>query len=764
MDTIKKIVNLDVPVQATAFRPITIQHRDNIPRRRERFYQDLDLVFGWLSANPNDAEKVRRFEQLYLLPEENVIGTPWGRSLPRRDAVAALLDCLISGGWKAINVVGKRGSGKTAATNYILTVKHATLQQHHTTWLRADIAKLHAINEERLKSLATPVMDPLTVNEYMILHAFMVVIFYGAKDSVFSPAFGLEKEFTGSLRSEFETLLQGIDAPLAEKWKLIRTAEQDRARQVEAGTLSKDKDKDLKWFFGQLERKLTVDECHLIFKHFWDHVCDKYRKKNQGATPRLVLVFDGVDNIRSDEHAPKREWLGGRSARAWYLIYLAQLRQYMTGGGKCLPSDKCMFVIRDDTEFDFIGYAERAHQQQPMTEPERFDVDAPDFDKLFRKKLAFARDSQSHCDSGDNLHKNERLAIFEWFKDEYVHLHADELRRTRPNAYKTPTVSDVVAIPFNGNVRSFSRNLIRSFAYLYDYAANHSEFETASSPEARLAFLKAATRLIFEGSILGGNSYMRTNADSRGRGRWCPNFFEFEASTDNRWDGLVLYRVLQAAPALESNEPPLVLSTLLDMLAQLGYHKHVTRVAVYMALEYGLLTLGSPILNAQSDTHEFALHKTPKGKFLGALIFSGATNMYVVATGAVFSGIPDYSEPHSRLVNNYIHRQAVPRFFRVSVLRTGVHLLRHIKSAHKRDMEVFDGHLGVLPSPSAQRDADRLRKQFAEPDTELIVDELSALLHGGGLRPSEQHEVNRLRTGWLEQIARHEAGAASAGA
>lgn len=761
MDTIRKIVNLDIAVEGVAYRPITIQHRDNVPRERERFYQDLDEVFGWLSANPNDEEKIRRFEQLYLLPEESIAGATSTRSLPRRSAVEALLDSLISGDWKAINIVGKRGAGKTAATNYVLTVKHTTLQQHHTTWLRADVAKLHAINEERLKSLANPPMDPLTVNEYMILHAFMVVIFYGAKDSVLSPAFGLEKQYVAGMPSEFETLLSGHDPSLAEKWRLIRAIEQERARQVEARTLAKDKDKDLKWFFAQLERKITEDECHQLFKHFWDHVCDKYRKSNNGATPRLVLVFDGVDNIRSDEHAPEGEWLAGRSARTWYLIYLAQLRQYMTGGGKCLRSDKCMFVIREETEIDFTGDALRAHQQQAMVEPERFDVEVPDFDKLFRKKLAFAKNSQSHCESGDSLHKNERLAIFEWFKDEFVQLHAEELRRTLTRSYRSPTVPDVVAIPFNGNVRSFSRNLIRSFAYLYDYGVNHSNFENATSPQARLDFLKAATRLIFEGSILGGNSYMRTNADIRARGRWCPNFFEFEASTNSRWDGLVLFRVLQAVPTMDSHKPALVLSDLLDALALLGYHRHVSRVAVYSALEYGLLRLGSQLFNQDSGKHEFALHKTRKGKYLADLLFASATNIYVVATGAVFSGVPDYSEPHSKLVNNFIHRQGVPRYFGASVLRTVVHLLRHLKSSHKRDMNEFSQNAQQLATPDARLWAETLRARFIEPNDAAIVEQLTDLLQGGIAHAGEQQEVHRLRAYWLEQLARHEAGTAA---
>lgn len=723
-----------VDTEGVGYSGLVDQDRDNPVESPSRLLIQLDKVFGWQSANPSDPSKAALLKKLFVQDEElpssdgDTIVEP---SLMARSA-GEFKGFLKSGRERFAEVVGRRGSGKTALTNYVLTVNHGDLQMAHTTWLRADIAKLHALNDERIRYARR--LPALTVNEYMALHAFSVILSYAVNDVVFQPAFGREATWPpGVLLSPFEAYLTEAAPELLPKWQLVRLTEQRRRRQVETNMFSVGQDQDLKWYFGVLQNDVSAVEACQLFRAAWDFVTTTYQK-NAGVRPRLILVFDGVDNLRADEHAPRSMWLGERCARSWYLDYLRELTQYRCGGGHCLPFDRCVFVFRDDTATEFRQLLTGALQQRPMPVVRRFEVVAPDIERMFWRKLNFWYEDSAHSDVDRTARPSDEIRdLFLWFFNEFCSSHISALRRPLLTRGKALSARDVLDQVFNGNVRSFSRNLIRSFQYLQQYADTHLEDKQLQSGKDRLEFLKKNRRLIFEGSVVAGSQFMRLNFDEGSKGRWCPNVFEFEASTTSRWDGLVLLRVLQSCSLREATRKPIVMRAVQGDLGLLGYSAHCVQVGVYTALEYGLLCLGEPIRDDESDSHPLALFKTEKGALIERLIFEDAAALYLMATGAKFADTP--AEPPARIANPFVHRRLPPRLFHASMIRTVCLVCRHLRAAHDRDMLFLNRN---LPDDGTRL---ALHDRYILPPMDTLVEQLADSVSHGEMHVSERSEL-----------------------
>lgn len=741
-EAIRRYGTLPIETEGVRYREIVHQERDNRVWSPEDFFKDLQRVFGWVSANPSDSSKVELFEALFLLCDGRPIDNASSSSVAK--VVKEFTKFLQSGHQQFAQVLGRRGSGKTALTNYVLSVNHVVLQKAHTTWLRADIAKLHAINEERIRHSPDSVV--MTVDEYMAVHGFSVILNYGGTDTVFQPAFAHEANWPDDSESPFEHYLNSVDSNLALKWRLIRRTEKSRKAQVSQGMLKKEQDQDLKWYILKVSEGVTPEEARSLFRASWDFISKSYSNEF-GQRPRLILVFDGVDNLRTDEHSPKLNWLAGRSARDWYFVYLRELAHYLEGGAHCLPFESCVFVIRDDTAEDLTALVNVAHQQEEIHEIRRFETACPNIETMFKRKVHFARNSANHCGiEGQAIAKHERLEQFEWFYAEFCGAHIDILRRSLPMRLRPFSVRDVVDIAFNGNIRSFSRNLIRTFAYLTRYAASHDDYKKLQSKEDRLVFLRNNKNLVFEGSVLAGNNFMRLNFDQRAKGRWCPNIFQFEGSTASRWDGLVLIRVLQSCPLGDSDKPPAIRSSITRELGFLGYDEHCVQVAIYTAIEFGLLRLGEMIRNLDQETHELALLKTAKGGFIERFVFLQPEVLYLIATGAKLAGTG--GEIPERESNPYIHRINPPRFFSVSVIRTVALLCRHIISAHRRDMEYVAVKLSDPQVLAKISDKDKFLGRFTCPPVEDVFRALRAMVSDGNVHGSESSELKHLIDKW----------------
>lgn len=742
----EQYASVNIAVEGARYRPILDQIKSNRTTSLDSFYKDLDRVFGWISANPSREDRINSFKQLYVTAQHNENDS---------NLVARLISLISSETPEFGVIVGKRGSGKTALTNYVLTVHHRDLQAKGITWVRADIAKLHALNEELVRQGKVSIGSCWSVNDYMALHAFFVMIEYGANDDVLKFSMSGEKNHPQNSTSPIEKRLAATSDKLAAHWKLIRLLDDERRRLLLAGRLKKANDHDLKWYFSNIHGKIDSAEINKLYSKIFEIIRDDY-KQNMGEFPKIVFVFDGVDNIRADEHAPKDMWLDGRSARSWYFGYLGELQQYLKHAGGCLPYDKCLFVIRNDTEED-LGEFPLAHQQIADGASPRIEIQIPDITKLFSAKLVYTKNSEEHCVSLQGPEeKSERLAQFAWFFEQFSTAHIDALRRSLRIRRKPYTISDVVDITFNGNIRSFSRNIIRSFIYLHQFAKYQIDFQNCRSSEERTSFLKSHIPLIFEGSTLAGNNYMKPNFDQSTKGRWCPNFFEFEDSTTNRWDGLVILRVLQSTFLDEDEQPPPTLNQIKKSLFELGYSDRCVHIAVYTCLEYGLIELYRQINNIELGIQEFSINKTRKGAFLQNMVFSNVTTLYLIATGCRYSGINPENTADSKS-NPYLHKITPPRFFSASAIRTVSHLVRHIRSAHRRDLaclQMLEKNISTTQPKLFTAMTPIAHQKFSLPDTSQLLISLSELSNVGTMHISERAEIEQIKKEWQEYLTK----------
>lgn len=689
-EILTKYVDSRRQIDDTLFRSLLNQQTSNQPASLERFYKDILETFGWKAANPSIAKRVEEIERLYCEPRSGL-----------SDKLTRIL--IAAAQKKPFLIVGKRGSGKTALCNYVLSVNFNKLQENDVTWLRCDVAKLHSINEELIEQRRIDPKLRWTINDYMALHGFSVMIEYGEKDAVFSKLMAGEAGWGENPDlSPIEIRLRDIDPGLAETWRFIRMIDSERRKLVQLKRLNKEKDQDIKWFFQKLYSHVRGELASRLYTEVINCIEDRYLEET-GRHPKIVLLFDGVDNIRNDEHAPVKMQLAGRSARVWYLEYLEEIRQYLTYAGTALPADKYVIVIRCDTEVD-LGVVERANQHRNSEDDPRIDVVCPDLKDSFLRKLGYLRDADVCCfEGGEGIGKTERLDTFEWFHDEFIKLHGGYVSQGARDKTARDMANDVLRVVFNDNLRSFNRNLIRSFAYFTEFCLKAPDFDKQKTVEDRRGFYKNHVTIALEASILAGNKYMRHNFDKASRGRWCPNYFEFSPSSDNRWNGLVLHRVLQAIPMEPSDVPRPTESQLEKRLGKIGYNSETVRLAVYTALEFGLIALDAIVYEPTTQNREFTLVKTEKGGYLPEFVFSRLNILYVVATGGVFAGIK-HADTLSVGNSPYLHRAGDKvRLFHSSAVRLGALLLQHVNTAHRRDVALLslaDPDLTVFVAPN----------------------------------------------------------------
>ena len=689
---------------------------------RDSFAEDLERVFGWLSANPSNEDRVRQFKDLYLPFVYDFGGSE------KQDFVDRLTDELLDDAPTAspsIKVVGKRGAGKTALINYLLTTQFSRLQGGAVTWFRVDVAKLHILNSKRLAPADGNVLPELSVNQYLARKALAVILTYWAKDAVFANAFGnFDHIVDGGLKA-------GLSEELAQTWDQVKTFQTEHLARRNPARSYDPSFQDLIWYINQFDlsgisARLVTD----LYCAVWAYITTSWARKHAQA-PRLLIVFDGVDNLRVDEHAPEDKWLAHRSAREWYRTYLRQLNEYLQGDGRCLPHGKCIFLIRSDTHVEMESDVRTVNGYEQRAEPRVYRLKTPDFNKIFLAKVAFTRQSGNHCHMADeHFVKAERLALFEWFYKEYVNQHIIHLRGVLGQPYQggisdSANINEVIDVVFNGNIRSLSRNLIRSFEYMFAFARTHQSYRRAQDNQEREAVLKdECAKVIFEGSVLSGKPFMASNeAADYIKGRWCPNLFEFLGTTDRRWDGLAIIRVLQAVPLAGADAGLPTLTEIQTDMSALGYPGRESRVAVWMCLEFGLLELGDSLYVESTGQHELMLRKTRKGEYVMKLALSDWVVAYLCATGTRFFGIPDAASYATQRDNRFIHfiddGGGEARRFIASVMRTDMMLVRHLISAHRRDMKALNHKLRSDEERLAQ-----LKSVFCEPPTNKIVEQI----------------------------------------
>ena len=714
------------------------------------YYAGLDDALGWKAANQNDPEKIDALKTLFVTSKHVATSGDRDLVLPNKLAIQKFADVLVDAHTKRIGVVGERGSGKTIATNYVLSCNGNLFAANNMTWFRADVAKLHAINEELAKAQRRRV----SLHEYMALHAFWVTWHYSKNDPALK-RFDADVEATHHIvydqkRAQITPFVTFVNRQSGNaKTKLIPVWLNAMKSASEAARFPRLDDQDLRRFIELCTRKQTERQAASLFELFF-----RFLKTPFGTMPpcrTVALLFDGVDNLRCDALQPRTQWIGGKSWRTWYLGYLDEMSTYLNGGMLALPYDKVVVVVRSETVLDARNRMGNGGMQFQGGNRIRFDVARPGVHRVALQKIAGIRQKPAVTGllrfvnetdkKGDKI--AEHLLRFEWA---YVTLVAAFERELKGVTGEHARIEMVARHVFGGNLRSFSRNVVRSFRYVDEYVRSlHTTIGMFATAVGRKDFLMSHAGMLFEGSVLAGNSYVLPNSSKDVRGRWCPNLFE--VSGFNTWDGLLLLRILQSFPQDGSMFESVTVRSVIESLSILGFPEDRVVQAIFVAQDFNLLRCDGHFGDS-TDDHQLRFRKTAKGRFIELLPFTNVAALYLLATGSRYSALGDgaYVVSHAKGYSprpGYVHYNSGSRAFWSAAALSTVLLIRHILSAHALEIARIE----------SARIAPELRSQLlsaygAAPNFEIVLGQL--VIHVAQSTADEQAVLTR----YLKDILR----------
>ncbi len=355
---------------------------DSNPPNLNGFCAFAEKVVGWIPLNPNDIDRVRALVSAYHLPGYDYVdpsissleephpkskeylkqrkGLQSGNSslLPTKEGMFALFDSVCQRNSQLILLLGKRGSGKTFALNFFLATAHRALAENKILWFRTDIAKLWVYEKKYLNVL-----------QYTILHTIYVALKYSCQDP---NLFGMKdygKDFVDYLNDLVDDNKEYIEE-LLPVWAYIVSAYKAVQRQA------REQERE--------EQKPVLDflrEGHIILERYGNAVVENLFKEmmtylrrcnNEGDKKlRIVIIFDGVDNIRVDAE-PQR-----------YVSFIEQIDRIVSNVPLKI-ADKFIFVSRPETFVDMSNM--KTSMINGRVTPMRFMLDCDFIPELLIKK------------------------------------------------------------------------------------------------------------------------------------------------------------------------------------------------------------------------------------------------------------------------------------------------------------------------------------------------------------------------------------------
>lgn len=682
------------------------------PRDIHKWAKGLEGSFGWVAGDPSSAKVKNASRLLYESePADHHASVPNVGKVP----CLTLLDRLTAdNAQKDVFLIGARGSGKSSAQNDLINHPDDNFFKRGFTFFRADVAKLHHFNVMELDA-TEKLKERITIAEYMMVHSFFVAFRKGNAQSA-DPAMCLFAEDAKAAQAgKYSPVPVGT---LFQRWIEDRAqVEADRFNALWTAVVwafrargnDKKHDRDLytflkKWRGVDPSLREFLPALFEIFLEFIVGVDELALARPRVA--KIVWIVDGVDNLRIDEYRPVHMGNGAGTSREWYRKYLDDLKE-MTSG-RLWPNliHKTLFAIRPDTAEDLgaidahVNLSAVGSASGSRTAADHVVVVCPpNISKMTDRKRLAARDhsvdalyieSIGDSDASRSAEYSEQVPEmhkwFETFVPLFVEAHLQTLKECdQPHN----SARDVLRIVFNDNVRSYSRNLIYTFSAVYDAAFKKCQTGYVTDLKKREAeFCSTVAAIAFEVSVTAGAPYFPENSDDTINGRWCPNLFEFVLTEgSNRWNGLVMLRLLQALPIPSSTQRPLRTTEIVALLATMGYPKVLVERATLYAVEFGLIFKRDTLLTA-SGMFEPLYATTEKGTYIRKLPFCSAAVLYLMSTGCRFapSSTPPPSQVKALLDAHWIHhRDSESRAFWAAALKSGTYLLRHIVNAHEMD-------------------------------------------------------------------------------
>ena len=690
------------------------------PTDPERLYRGLLAVFSGKHANPSNPTRAEVSGLLYCRTPLRKISGENPEDIDSEQFLAIIAE---NSNVNHFVLQGLRGAGKTAFMNHLLTVKFDTLTSIKYTFFRADIEKLHSlINSKRLSANRSRI----TVQQYFMLHAFMVALQHAdSKTDLALQRFKPDKQLSPYVQDKltpFENFLStpnlSSDNHQLKLWKAVRRIYFELSRDERGSRAGSDvaifiercmnfiSDPRSEAVTAQWDaRSEVLGELYGKFVQYIGSECPEFDPPLPPV--RILSIFESVDNLRFSEIQPQSAYIAGKPSRYWYFKYLNDLSDIALGGANAVPGAKFLYVIRDITCIDFMRLTTVIGN---LPELPVYEISAPRPRDLVKKKIHAAKTSPGNVGLYDALSESERrevipgdhteainaLTEFEIFADLYF----EQLSGLVSRVESIPSINadQAVDVVFSRNIRSFSRNIIRTFSAYSLYVRQRerrSLRNTSLGSDEWKETYKKHLNIIPEISLLSGQAYMFPSEFNSGYGRWMPSAFEFrDLQNHSIWGGICMPFMLEILPDISSHDVGPSGKLLIEAMGNLSMDTADARRILFVLFDYGLITFQTADgednlpLHLDEDTYLLrALQKTHKGAFVRKLMFYSPEFFYLVATGGKYVNLPisrigegQQDTVDRRRAAGYLHNAVSPRHFSLAVLRLGALAIRHFQS------------------------------------------------------------------------------------
>jgi hypothetical protein len=637
----------------------------------------IERVFGPMPFNPSDEQRIAAMKETY---EETCIPdvTLESEMPPTPAGFRRIYDHLTDDYCKTLIWLGRRGSGKTLALNYFLSENFRQLNyQENSTFFRCDVAKISLLNE------GIPTSVPvISISEYVTAHAFYVALRWGRKDTLLN-SFDYSSSTTGTDGFTKFLMLQPDKERFAKLiiiWAQLRDKYQETQRTGGgSGAIL---------FIPETVREIARPHPGAfrdLFRFMMILIRENGKDKNR-RSGRVINIIDGVDNLLQ---RPTTENLR--------IDYLKQLLPYLPGGEDGAHFDKNVLVMRNDSfaELCYLGTSLRVAGPNDGKIVIKMAQVQPEAILRRKRKAATNPDSaliRTWLSSAQINGHEKGMERFQYITEILLNqMQSAGSFLHKPGEGKQWSAIDCL---FNGNIRSFSRNIVRSYSYVERFG--HLDNRKISLDDLKEAArqsdhskVTSIWRVLLEGSITAGSSFLISNSIREVRGRWCPNFFDFQRIVGHeRWGGLITLRLIQL---IRNKEDFYTISSAVDTISKVfGYPKDQVLESTINARDFGLLEYGSMLTVPSSEklkrhtTRSPALKTTMKGEYVLSLAFSNVPAMYFMALAT-----PLLSSEFSAFSKNDLVHDVKPlgrRNFPATAFTTSVIFMRHVVSAHQLDM------------------------------------------------------------------------------
>lgn len=648
----------------------------------------LERICGWVPLNPNDADRSKAIVSTYHVDDPRhqltlatltaegkrqttapdylhpiqllfeSVNIPPDTTLPTPNGFVNLYRQFLNPSRSTIAVSGRRGAGKTMALNFFLTTAHDLLAKQGILWLRTDVAKIWTLRA-----------DSIDIKSYTILHSIYIFLRYAHSDLNLQAFADGGVKFTENLEDLCRNKL--IKPDVLDLWNRISIEYKNSVRH--GGS------KPVTDFLIAARREsfhLSNGALEILYKEARTFLMQA--AKAAGRNFRVVLIFDGADNIRVG------------ALRERYISYLEELIEIISSQSVNL-GDKFVIVARPETFSDMS----RMHPQMPvgMALPIDFVVAGGAVEEVLKQKNSVLSNPITYWkrvaryEMGNEIVDSSQSRSFEEsakFLTQALNSWGEDFSQATP--HRENQIYSSLDLVFDGNYRSLLRNLVRAHHYAEQLKAKSTDIPIK--------------RVLLEGSLLAGCSSMPSNLNDSIHGHWCPNLFEGASVSDKHWHGLGFVRLIQ----LLSNLPNgCTQSDAINFLTgHFGYDSIYLNACFQTAWEFALIR-PHKVRAYEIEPSTARLRTEPtfitteKGKHILKLAFGDCAVFYFMAISTPLDTGILKSLPVARDV--LVHGHGRMRHFYRSAVITGTLLWRHVITAHSREMKQLKVGLSLNDCP-----------------------------------------------------------------